>query len=196
MKHILWFTLFLLLLLAAMCAASGCRTTRQAAEEELSSQSQHTDSAATLQRECVSQFLTADSLSQLAALTIDSLRLTYFCPPTRTAADSSETTIGPCGSPFSLRKAVSSSSNGKPSTLTLYGLRLSQEVKRQSTVQAFSADSIACGIQSATTQERSSSTKVQKVTKDKSFSYLKLAIANISFLAAAIWLFIRLRRKS
>lgn len=197
-KHLLVFTLFLLLLLAAMCAATGCRATRQAAEEESAAMRQHTDSAATLQRECVSQFLSADSLSQLAALTMDSLRLSFVCPPARTAAGSSETAPGPCGSPLSGGYASArSSSNGKPSSLTVYGLHLSREVKKQSTLQAFRADSTAQGVQSATSLERSSVHKVQSSTKEaKPFSWLKLAIANISFLAAAIWLFIRLRRKN
>ena len=197
-KHLLCFTLFLLLLLAAMCAATGCRTTRQAAEEETAALRQHTDSAASLQRECVSQFLSADSLSQLAALTMDSLRLSFVCPPTRTAAGSSESAPGPCGSPLSSDNASASfSSHGKPSSLTIYGLHLSREVKKQSTLQAFRADSTAQGVQSATTLERSSSHKVQTATKEaKPFSWLKLAIANISFLAAAIWLFVRLRRKN
>ncbi len=192
-KHLLLFTLLLLLTLAAMCATS-CRTTRQTFAEQTES-TLHTDSAATLRHTSAARLLTADSLSQFAALRIDSLRLT-FGPPTRTAADSSETAIDPCGSPLRIGSASSRPPHGKPSTLTLYGLRLSASAHRQTTAVATHTDSTAQSTQSVTAacQAISAHEEQSQPTKAKPSTLVKFVLTNALFLAAIAWLYIRLRR--
>ncbi len=177
-----------LLLLSTIFVATSCRTVRQTATQTESQEQVTTDTAATLHRRQTAAYERADTLSQFAALAVDSLRLELFCPSTRTAPDSSATAVGPLGG--------YPPNSAKPSVLTLYGLRLSRAVRQQSTVQSTYADSSNYAVQATSSAERSSVHNVHTATKQaKPFSYLKLAIANISFLACAVWVVVRWKRR-
>ena len=192
MKHILIF-----ILCAFVLSCKSTKTISSSNESERNAVSQVQWRSA--------QNLSFSTLQRLTALSIDSCVFTFGGADTSATPQCSDFSY-PSGKPLSNDKAKPSTSHGnatdcirgepysashhthgKPSSLRLYGLHLSQEEKEESAAAQQVEDSIA-------TAKQSSSDKSQNITKSKSSVPFtaKLAIAALMMItAAAVLMFIR-----
>lgn len=174
MKHIL-----ILILCAFVLACKSTKTASSSNESERNAVSQAQWRSA--------QNLSFSSLQRLTALSFDSCVFTFGGVDTSATPQCSDLSY-PSGKPLSNDKAKpSATSHGKPSSLKLYGLHLSQEEKEESAAAQQVEDSIAIA-------KQSSSDKSQEIIKSRSSVPFtaKLAIAVLMMItAAAVIFFIR-----
>lgn len=173
MKHIL-----ILILCAFVLSCKSTKTISSSNESERNAVSQAQWRSA--------QNLLFSSLQRLTALSIDSCVFTFGGADTSATPQYSDLSY-PSGKPLSNDKAKPPSYHGKPSSLRLYGLHLSQEEKEESAAAQQVEDSIAIA-------KQSSSDKSQEIVKSKSSVPFtaKLAIAVLMMItAAAVLMFIR-----
>lgn len=181
MKHIL-----ILILCAFVLACKSTKTASSSNESERNAVSQAQWRSA--------QNLSFSTFQRLTALSIDSCVFTFGVADTSATPQCSDFSY-PSGKPLSNDKAKppyyhdkpSAISHGKPSSLRLYGLHLSQEEKEESAAAQQVEDSIA-------TAKQSSSDKSQDITKSRSSVPFtaKLAIAVLMMItAAAVLMLIR-----
>lgn len=181
MKHIL-----ILILCAFVLACKSTKTASSSNESERNAVSQAQWRYA--------QNLSFSSLQRLTALSFDSCVFTFGGVDT-SATHQCSAISNPSGKPLFNDKAKppsyhgkpSAISHGKPSSLRLYGLHLSQEEKEESAAAQQVEDSIAIS-------KQSSSDKSQDITKSKSSVPFtaKLAIAVLMMItAAAVLMLIR-----
>lgn len=174
MKHIL-----ILILCAFVLACKSTKTASSSNESERNAVSQAQWRSA--------QNLSFSSLQRLTALSFDSCVFTFGGVDTSATPQCSAISY-PSGKPLSNDKAKPSAiSHGKPSSLKLYGLHLSQEEKEESAAAQQVEDSIAIA-------KQSSSDKSQEIIKSRSSVPFtaKLAIAVLMMITAvAVIFFIR-----
>ena len=181
MKHIL-----ILILCAFVLSCKSTKTISSSNESERNAVSQVQWRSA--------QNLSFSTLQRLTALSIDSCVFTFGGADTSATPQCSDISY-PSGKPQKQNRAKppsfhgkpSAISHGKPSSLRLYGLHLSQEEKEESAAAQAEADSLAKAMQSA-------SDKSQDIIKSKSSVPFttKLAIAVLMMItAAAVLMFIR-----
>lgn len=173
MKHIL-----ILILCTFVLACKSTKTASSSNESERNAVSQAQWRSA--------QNLSFSSLQRLTALSFDSCVFTFGGVDTSATPQCSDISY-PLGKPPKKNKAKPPSYHGKPSSLKLYGLHLSQEEKEESAAAQQVEDSIA-------TAKQSSSDKSQDITKSKSSVPFtaKLAIAVLMMItAAAVLMLIR-----
>ena len=172
MKHIL------ILILCAFVLSCKSTKTASSYESERNAVSQAQWRSA--------QNLSFSSLQRLTALSFDSCVFTFGGVDTSATPQCSDLSY-PSGKPLSYDKAKPPSYHGKPSSLRLYGLHLSQEEKEESTAAQQVEDSIAIA-------KQSSSDKSQEIIKSRSSVPFtaKLAIAVLMMITAvAVIFFIR-----
>lgn len=173
MKHIL-----ILILCAFVLACKSTKTVSSSNESERNAVSQAQWRSA--------QNLSFSTLQRLTALSFDSCVFTFGGADTSATPQCSDISY-PSGKPPKKNRAKPPSFHGKPSSLKLYGLHLSQEEKEESAAAQQVEDSIA-------TAKQSSSDKSQDIIKSKSSVPFttKLAIAVLMMItAAAVLMFIR-----
>lgn len=172
MKHIL------ILILCAFVLSCKSTKTASSNESERNAVSQAQWRSA--------QNLSFSSLQRLTALSFDSCVFTFGGVDTSATPQCSDLSY-PSGKPLSNDKAKPSSYHGKPSSLRLYGLHLSQKEKEESVAAQQVEDSIAIA-------KQSSSDKSQDIIKSRSSVPFtaKLAIAVLMMITAvAVLFFIR-----
>ena len=175
MKHIL---ILILILCAFVLACKSTKTASSSNESERNAVSQAQWRSA--------QNLSFSSLQRLTALSFDSCVFTFGGVDTSATPQCSDLSY-PSDKPLSNDKAKPPSYHGKPSSLRLYGLHLSQEEKEESTAAQQVEDSIAIA-------KQSSSDKSQEIIKSRSSVPFtaKLAIAVLMMITAvAVIFFIR-----
>lgn len=179
MKHIL-----ILILCAFVLSCKSTKTASSSNESERNAVSQAQWRSA--------QNLSFSSLQRLTALSFDSCVFTFGGADTSATPQCSDLSY-PSGKPYDKAKPPSyhgkpsAISHGKPSSLRLYGLHLSQEEKEESAAALQVKDSIAIA-------KQSSSDKSQEIIKSRSSVPFtaKLAIAVLMMItAAAVLFFIR-----
>lgn len=173
MKHIL-----ILILCAFVLSCKSTKTASSSNESERNAVSQAQWRSA--------QNLSFSSLQRLTALSFDSCVFTFGGVDTSATPQCSDISY-PSGKPLSYDKAKPPSYHGKPSSLRLYGLHLSQEEKEESAAAQQVEDSIAIA-------KQSSSDKSHDIIKSRSSVPFtaKLAIAVLMMItAAAVIFFIR-----
>ena len=174
MKHIL-----ILILCAFVLSCKSTKTASSSNESERNAVSQAQWRS--------DQNLSFSSLQRLTALSFDSCVFTFGGVDTSTTPQCSDISY-PSGKPLSNDKAKpSATSHGKPSSLRLYGLHLSQEEKEESAAAQQVEDSIAIA-------KHSSSDKSQEIIKSWSSVPFtaKFAIAVLMMITAvAVIFFIR-----
>lgn len=173
MKHIL-----ILILCAFVLACKSTKTASSSNESERNAVSQAQWRSA--------QNLSFSSLQRLTALSFDSCVFTFGGVDTSATPQCSDLSY-PSGKPLSNDKAKPPSYHGKPSSLRLYGLHLSQEEKEESAAAQQVEDSI-------TIAKQSSSDKSQEIIKSRSSVPFtaKLAIAVLMMITAvAVLMLIR-----
>ncbi len=166
MKHIL-----ILILCAFVLSCKSTKTVSSSNESERNAVSQAQWRSA--------QNLSFSTLQRLTALSFDSCVFTFGGADTSATPQCSAFSY-PSGKPPKKNRAKPPSFHGKPSSLKLYGLHLSQEEKEESAAAQQVEDSIA-------TAKQSSSDKSQDITKSKSSVPFtaKLAIAVLMMITAA-----------
>lgn len=173
MKHIL-----ILILCAFVLSCKSTKTISSFNESERNAVSQAQWRSA--------QNLLFCSLQRLTALSIDSCVFTFGGADTSATPQCSAISY-PSGKPPKKNRAKPPSFHGKPSSLRLYGLHLSQEEKEESAAAQQVEDSIAIA-------KQSSSDKSQEIIKSRSSVPFtaKLAIAVLMMITAvAVIFFIR-----
>ena len=169
MKHIL-----ILILCAFVLACKSTKTASSSNESERNAVSQAQWRSA--------QNLSFSSLQRLTALSFDSCVFTFGGVDTSATPQCSDLSYPP-----SYHGKPSAISHGKPSSLRLYGLHLSQEEKEESAAAQQVEDSISIA-------KQSSSDKSQEIIKSRSSVPFtaKLAIAVLMMITAvAVIFFIR-----